>query len=160
MAGKSVFWRVLDESGATVDMYKETYYEWERELLNSPYKIEERVDRSTGFREVPATRAEFDEWVASREQPEYTDIIGREVKVGSRVAVAFALGRGAEIRVGKVVAFDVIQSREGGYNTYPVDGISGREQIVVEWEADNRRWGSDVKQSKIFAALRRYVVID
>ena len=158
MATKSSFWKLVDAEGNIVDAFKETIHDWEEDLLGKDYNAVN--DYETGLEKIAISRKEFDAWVAARPEPEYYDILGRRVKVGSRVAVAFALGRGAEIRVGRVVKFDLVQSRDGGYNTYRKDGISGREQIVVEWEADNRNWGSNIEQSKIFAALRRYVVVE
>lgn len=94
---------------------------------------------------------------AGRPVPDYTDIAGRKVVVGSRVAVAFALGRGAEIRIGTVAGFDSIDPEYASIDRST--GISTAEQIVVDWEKDNRKWGGSPAKSKIFAYLQRYVVI-
>lgn len=115
-----------------------------------------------GYGWYVGTKKDWVEFVANRPDPELVDIVGRPIVRGSRVAVAFALGRGAEIRVGRVVGFDLVQKADGGYNIYASDGIDPREQIVVEWEEDNRQWGGleKGKQTKIFASLRRAVVME
>lgn len=113
-----------------------------------------------GYSTFIGTRKDRDEWIASRPDPVYFDIVGNPVERGSRVAVAFALGRGAEIRVGSVVGYDQLLNGDGGYNVGSrSQEISSREQIVIEWEDSNKRYGGTPEKSKIFAVLRRYVVI-
>jgi hypothetical protein len=132
---------------------------WNRKWI---YDDNNEVLLLPGYSVRTGTRKERDAWIASRPDPTYSDIIGRPVRRGSRVAVAFALGRGAEIRVGRVVGFDLLLKASGGYNHGGRGKISPREQIVVEWETDNRNWSSLDKgtTTKIFAGLRRYVVIE
>lgn len=103
------------------------------------------------------TRKDYNLFVDNRPDPEWIDQAGKLVKRGSRVAVAFALGRGAEIRIGRVIGFARTLTGQGMSNFRDIDG---REQIEVEWESDNRAWGGSPDKSKIFAGLKRYVVID
>lgn len=169
------FMFVRDDQDNIVDAFKMESYHDDDYIPRSLYVLNDKKQRQyedettgrrkpilkDGYTTYISDRDEFDAWVQTR-VPEYEDIVGRPVFRGSRVAVAFALGRGAEIRVGTVIGFDLTLAEDGGYNTYAsTEDIGSREQIVIEWEADNRRWGSkEGKTSKIFAGLRRYVVID
>ncbi len=108
------------------------------------------------------TRKDRDEWIKNRPDPGYKDIAGKPVKVGSIVAVAFALGRGAEIRIGRIIGFDKLLG--SNYVDYSREGhINQDEQIVIEWLEGNALDGwrkLKGKETKIFAYLRRYVVIE
>jgi hypothetical protein len=172
MASKERF-LFIERDGAVVDVVKLDPYEDETDIPSGWLQREEGDStwhrKIKQFPEPPYTRpldgvtarlgakAEAVAWIENRPDPEYLDLDGKVVKKGSRVAVAFALGRGAEIRIGVVTGFD---RQFGGYGSSPRDDkIDEREQIVVEWEKDNRQWGSGPDKSKIFAYLRRYIVI-
>jgi hypothetical protein len=162
----------IERDGKVVDAYKVDEYElrdyrfpnrWLQREVKGWQRPVKRFDEYPYTRPLEgvtarqATKAEVTAWLAERE-PEYKDLDGRAVKKGSRVAVAFALGRGAEIRIGVVKGFD-LQLGGSTYSAAEADKIDEREQIVIEWEKDNRQWGSAPDKSKIFAYLRRYIVI-
>lgn len=165
---------VKDQSGVIVDAVKlESYQDGTLSDVPSRWIVMEQRDIDKplsswnmvcskpkrlllGYTFEVGTRKQRDEWIVTRVSPGYKDLAGVSVERGARVAVAFALGRGAEIRIGKVVGFDLLLS---GYGTTNFDYIDGREQIVVEWENSNKAYGDTPETSKIFAGLRRYVVI-
>lgn len=135
---------------------------WNRLPVWEPDPERENRNRqklTPGYSLVRGTRAEWDEWVSSITDIGLEDIVGRPLVIGSRVAVAFALGRGAEQRVGHIVGFDKTLGKLGGMNVGGSSKIDPRDQIVVEWEKSNARYGGTPETSKIFAALRRAVVI-
>lgn len=75
------------------------------------------------------------------------DIMGRELEVGDRIAVAMTSGRSAEMAVGKIVSFRPVLD----YYKEPTEKIT----IEVEWEV--RSYNGYVKNSRIDASLRKYL---
>lgn len=87
------------------------------------------------------------------------DVLGQEVFVGDRIAVAVTVSRSANMRVGTVVALEEIQEED--WKSYHENGGkitkkgSGKFRIKCEWEASG--WDQSVKASSIQAELPKYV---
>lgn len=88
--------------------------------------------------------------------PDHFDILQRPVKKDSLLAVAFRQGNMAELRVGRVVGFT--EANE----SYYLNNIrqETRPQIIVEWMSESGWNDMKGKRSKIYADLRRYVVVE
>lgn len=75
---------------------------------------------------------------------ETTDVVGQTVKVGDRVAVAFRSGNLAELRVGTVTGFGVVNSWEGPDDT-----------VRISWEQSSN--GYKVGDSGVSVQKKRFV---
>lgn len=87
------------------------------------------------------------------------DVLGNEIHVGDRIAVAVTVDRSANMRIGTVTAISEILAEDWSVDAVPGKAIpkkgSGNYRIKCEWEASG--WESHVKSSSVEAGLPKYI---